>query len=401
MAKDKRTERLKRIKAICDGINKGPHGGDNHDALVFLGQSEAKALERFSTGARKLDSALGGGWPRGRICEVYGPESGGKSTICLHAIAEFQKKYPDEDVAIIDSEFSFDVAYASDIGVDVELLIVHQPETGEQALNILEQLIMSDVGMVVVDSVAALTPKAELEGDIGDSHVANTARLMSQGLRKIIRAASMKNSFVLFTNQVRAKIGVMFGKKTTEPGGNALKFYASCRVEIVRIGSDKEGDDKVANRVKAVVTKNKTAAPFREAHFAITFGLGIDSVVDILDAALESNVVQKSGSWFNHGKTRLGQGRAKTLELLRENPEMIAQIEAEVVEKEKTAALPKKTARKARTESEESAESEESVESGESAESEESVESASGSRSAPALDSSIFDEGGEAVAEEV
>jgi len=328
----KRVERLKKVGQICTAINNGKFGGPNKDACLFFGGAEVKSVERFPSGAKTLDWALGGGWPLGRICEVYGPEGGGKSTLCLHAIAEFQRAYPDVNVAIIDSEFSFDVDYAKALGVDVDILIIHQPESGEQALNVLEQLVYQGVRLIVVDSVAALVPQAELDGEIGDAHVATQARLMSQALKKLVGVVGRSEACILFTNQVREKIGVTWGKRTTEPGGRALKFYASCRVDVVAIGKEVEGEEVVSNRIKATVTKNKVAPPFREAHFVITFGHGIDQIAALLSEAIDRKVIKKKGAWFSMGNEQLGQGRANVLNRLREDAGFRQKLEEKLAE---------------------------------------------------------------------
>lgn len=323
--------KLTRLSAICEKINKSDWGGDNNDALLFFGEGGSKIpqSERFQTGAVSLDSALGGGWPIGRVCEVYGPESSGKSTLVLHAIAEFQKAFPDDYVALIDSEFSFDMEYARSLGVNVESIIINQPESGEQALNVLEMLVDEGVKMIVVDSVAALTTQAELTSNIGDATVAAQARLMSSGLKKIVNKVSRNKSFVLFTNQVRDKIGVTWGEKTTQPGGRALRFYSSCRVALAAIGKDKEGDEVVSSRIKAVVKKNKTAPPFREAIFTITFGKGIDPVAAVFDECLSAKIIKRKGAYYDIKENRC-QGKAGALDFLRENPDILKELEDQI-----------------------------------------------------------------------
>ena len=318
------------IKKVCEAINKGPFGGENHDAILYLGAREAQKIRRFPTGHPALDQATGGGYPVGRFIEIYGPESGGKTTTCLHAIAEFQKKFPNEDVALIDVEFSFDPEYAAAIGVDTEVLMVHQPENGEQALNVLRQLVGLGVKLIIVDSVAALAPLAEIEGNIGDDHIARQARMMSQTMRTICSEAGKAETTVLFTNQVRAKIGVMFGEKTTTPGGNALKFYCSIRLQIVRIGNEKDGEEKVGAKTKITVKKNKTAPPFRVANLIISFGRGFDLVAGILDAAIEKKIIKKKGSWFSYEDDRLGQGRAKCIDTLHSNKDLLDEVNAKL-----------------------------------------------------------------------
>jgi recombination protein RecA len=341
--KEVKDERAERIARICGAINKSSFGGENGDAVMWLGSRDALVLERFSSGEPGLDDALGGGWPKGRFIEIFGPESGGKTTLTLHAIAEFQKKYPNEDCALIDTEYTFDEWYAQRLGVNTKYLIVHQPDAGEQALNVLEMLIKQGVAMIIVDSVAALTTRAELEGDIGDTHVGEQARLMSQALRRLTMEAGKHGATVLWTNQMRDKIGVTWGDKTTTPAGRALKHYASVRVHIVAIGKVKEkvkGEDVVVStKNKASVKKNKTAPPFKVAEFCISFGHGIDRVAGILDNAIAFKVVKKSGAWFSFngvdasGNTglQLGQGRAQTLVLLRKDAELLGRIEADLI----------------------------------------------------------------------
>lgn len=332
MAKKKSKENVSRLKEICDKINNGNFGGDNKDALLFFGEGGSKLpqSERFPTGSVSLDWALGGGWPLGRVCEVFGSESSGKSTLTLHAMAEFQKAFPQDYVAIIDSEFSFDPIYAREIGVNVENILINQPESGEQALNVLEQLVDEGVKMIVVDSVAALTTQAELTSNIGDPQVAVQARLMSGALKKIVRKVSIAKAFVLFTNQVRDKIGVSWGEKTTQPGGRALKFYTSCRISLSAIGKDKEGDSIVSTRIKAVVKKNKTAAPFREAVFTITFGKGIDKIAAIFEEALNKKIIKRSGAYYNLEEQRF-QGKTTLMDYLRENEEEVKNLEKQLL----------------------------------------------------------------------
>lgn len=329
-------DREARIKAICESINKGTFGGEKHDAVTYLGSGDSVTMERFSSGCSSLDDALGGGWPKGRFIEVFGPESGGKTTLVLHAVAEHQKKYPDEDVGLIDSEFAFDEEYARALGVNTKHLIVNQPESGEQALNVLSLLIKSGVKCLVVDSVAALTTKAELDGDIGDTHVGEQARLMSQALRRLVQEAGSRDTTVFWTNQVREKIGIMWGDKSTTPAGRALKHYASIRVNVVRIGTVKEkinGEDvAVCNRTKADVKKNKTAPPFRVAEFYISYGHGIDTAAALLDGALARKVITKRGSWFFFNGEQLSQGRMDMLDVMRKDTELNQKISAALEE---------------------------------------------------------------------
>ena len=326
MAK-KLDDREARIKAICDNINKGTFGGEKHDAVTFLGNGDIIQMERFPSGCSVLDDALGGGWPKGRFIEIFGPESGGKTTLVLMAIAEHQRKYPNEDAGFIDSEYVFDETYAKALGVDMRYLIVHQPDSGEQALNVLSQLVQQGVKLIAVDSVAALTTKAELEGDIGDTHVGEQARLMSQALRRLVQETGSRDATVFWTNQMREKIGVMYGDKTTTPAGHALKHYASIRVNVARIATVREdigGGKKLAvcNKTKADVKKNKTAPPFRVVEFYITYGHGVDKAAGVLDEALSYKLVIKKGSWFSFDGEQLGQGRLETLDLIRKGQEL-------------------------------------------------------------------------------
>jgi recombination protein RecA len=286
----------------------------------------------ISSGSLSVDVALGvGGFPRGRVVEIYGPESGGKTTLALHVVAEAQRG--GGVAAFVDAEHALDPSYAKALGVDVEELLVSQPDTGEQALEIVELLVRSGaVDVVVVDSVAALTPRAEIEGEMGDSHVGLQARLMSQALRKLTGVMSKSRTTVLFINQIREKIGVMYGNPEVTPGGRALKFYASVRVEVRRKGDVKVGGEKVGNRVRVKVTKNKMAPPFREAEIEIVFGRGIDRLGDLIGIASDLDVVQKSGSWFSFGETRLGQGKEKAAEFLGAQPALEAEIRARVLE---------------------------------------------------------------------
>jgi recombination protein RecA len=334
-----------RIAGICKNINDSKFGGENNDAVTWLGSRDVISLERFPSGCPALDDALGGGWPKGRHIELYGPESGGKSTTSLHAIVEHQKKYPDEDVAYIDTEYAFDEEYAENLGVHREWLIVCQPEDGVQALNVAYNLIMQGVGLVVFDSVAALVTKAEIDGEIGDTMVATQARLMSQSLRKINAAMGQRGATIMWTNQLRDKIGVTWGDQTTTSAGRALRHYASVRAMIVRIGAgEKEKingvDIVVSNKVRVDVKKNKTAPPYRRAEFYITFGLGIDRTAAVLDAALAKKVIAKKGSWFSFGGENIAQGRAAVLNLMRDTPELMADIEANIAAGVETEAGP-------------------------------------------------------------
>jgi recombination protein RecA len=301
-----------------------------------LGEFHQADVEVVPSGALSLDLALGGGYPKGRIIEIYGPESSGKTTLTLHAIAEIQKQ--GGTAAFVDAEHALDPAYAKKLGVDVENLLVSQPDNGEQALEITETLVRSNaVDLIVVDSVAALTPQAEIDGDMGDSHMGLQARLMSQALRKLTGIINKSKATVIFINQIRMKIGVMFGNPETTTGGNALKFYASQRVDIRRIGQIKVGDDIRGNRTRVKVVKNKIAPPFRTAEFDIMYNEGISKTGDILDLAVQHEIVGKSGAFFKYNDETIGQGRDKAKEYLKQNPEILAEIDAKVREKVKEA----------------------------------------------------------------
>jgi recombination protein RecA len=298
-------------------------------AIMRMGEDGARvAMETIPTGAINLDAAIGiGGIPRGRISEIYGPESSGKTTVCLHVIANAQKA--GGIAAFIDAEHALDVAYAAKLGVDVDNLLVSQPDTGEQALEIAEVLIRSNaIDVVVIDSVAALVPRAEIEGEMGDSHVGLQARLMSQALRKLTGAVNRSHTSVIFTNQIREKVGVMFGSPETTSGGRALKFYASVRLDIRRIGAIKEGQDVIGNRTRVKVVKNKCAPPFRQAEFDIQYAEGISHNGLLVDLGVEHGIVDKSGSWFSYGDLRLGQGKENSKQFLVENPDIAAEVEA-------------------------------------------------------------------------
>ena len=296
-------------------------------AVMRLGdESQRERISVISTGSMSVDTALGiGGVPRGRVVEVYGPESGGKTTLALHVIAEAQAA--GGVAAFVDAEHALDPSYAEALGVNVSDLLVSQPDTGEQALEITELLVRSGaVDVIVIDSVAALVPRAEIEGEMGDSHVGLQARLMSQALRKLTSVLAKSRTTAVFINQIREKIGVLYGNPETTPGGRALKFYASVRMEVRRKGDVKVGADKIGNRVRVKVTKNKVAPPFKEAEIEILFGKGIDKLGDLLNIAVDLGVVEKSGSWFSYGETRLGQGKEKAGEFLSENPDLLADV---------------------------------------------------------------------------
>ena len=296
-------------------------------SAMKLGQRDALEIEAISSGSLGLDLALGvGGFPRGRVIEIYGPESSGKTTLALHAIAEAQKG--GGTAAFIDAEHALDPVYAKKLGVDVDNLIVSQPDTGEQALEITDTLVRSNaIDILVVDSVAALVPRAEIEGEMGDSHVGLQARLMSQALRKLTGSISRSRCIVIFINQVRMKIGVMYGNPETTTGGNALKFYASVRLDIRRTGQIKDRDEIVGNATRVKVVKNKVAPPFKQVEFDIMYGEGVSKVGEILDLGVKIGIVEKSGAWFSHDSTRIGQGRENAKQFLRDNPEMREKIE--------------------------------------------------------------------------
>lgn len=295
-------------------------------SIMMMGSQKVEPVEVIPTGSLMLNHALGvGGYPKGRIIEIYGPESSGKTTLAIHAIAEAQKA--GGIAAIIDAEHAFDRFYAEKLGVDLENLLISQPDNGEQALEIADQLIRSAaIDIVVIDSVAALTPKAEIEGDMGDNKVGLQARLMSQALRKVTSTISKTNTTCIFINQLREKIGVMFGNPETTTGGNALKFYSSVRLDIRRVTSIKDGDEVVGNQVRVKVVKNKVAPPFRKAEFEIMFGEGICKVGEILDLGIQYNIVKKSGSWFSYNDSKLAQGRDSAKQILRDNPELCDEI---------------------------------------------------------------------------
>ena len=303
--------------------------------IMRLGDNNHQNVETFPTGSVSLDLALGGGIPKGRIIEIYGPESSGKTTLTLHAIAEVQKK--GGVAAFIDAEHALDPQYAQRIGVNLENLLVSQPDNGEQALEIVESLVRSNaVDLIVVDSVAALVPQAEIEGDMGDSHMGLQARLMSQALRKLTAIINKSKSTVIFINQLRMKIGVMFGNPETTTGGNALKFYASLRMDIRRISQIKQGDQVIGNRTRVKVVKNKIAPPFREAEFDIMYNEGISREGDVLDLATSKDIVEKAGSWFSYEGEKIGQGREASKNYLKENPKVLEKIAQQVVDANKS-----------------------------------------------------------------
>ena len=322
-------EKLKALQAAMSKIEKDFGKG----SIMRMGDEKIEQVDVIPTGSIALNAALGvGGYPKGRIIEIYGPESSGKTTLAIHAIAECQKA--GGIAAFIDAEHAFDRFYAQKLGVDVNNLYISQPDNGEQALEIADQLIRSAaIDIIVIDSVAALTPKKEIEGDMGDSAVGLHARLMSQALRKVTSTISKTNTTCIFINQLREKIGVMFGNPETTTGGNALKFYASVRLDIRKVTAIKDGDNVIGNQVRVKVVKNKVAPPFRKAEFEITFGEGISRVGEIVDLGVDLEIIKKSGSWFSYGESKLGQGRDATKALLKDNPELCEELEAKIMEK--------------------------------------------------------------------
>lgn len=332
MSKEERKEinkdKLKVLEVTLGKIEKDFGKG----TIMKLGDQAIADVQTISTGSIGLDAALViGGFPRGRVIEIYGPEASGKTTLAIHAIAEAQKN--GGIAAIIDAEHTFDRVYAGKLGVDVENLLISQPDNGEQALEIADNLIRSGaLDIIVIDSVAALTPKAEIEGEMGDSKMGLQARLMSQALRKLTANISKTNTSCIFINQLREKIGVMFGNPETTTGGNALKFYATVRIDIRRLSQLKEGDEVVGNRTRVKIVKNKLAPPFKKAEFDILYGEGISQLGEIIDLGTDFNIIKKSGSWFSYGETRIGQGRDAVKQILRDNPELFDELKSKVTE---------------------------------------------------------------------
>lgn len=320
-------DKLKALQLAMAKIEKDYGKG----TIMKLGDDKIEDIPVISTGSVGLNLALGvGGYPRGRVIEIYGPESSGKTTLAIHAIAEVQKL--GGIAAIIDAEHAFDRFYAEKLGVDIDNLLISQPDSGEQALEVADELIRSSaIDLIVIDSVAALTPKAELEGDMGDNKVGLQARLMSQALRKLAATINKTNTCCIFINQLREKIGVMFGNPETTTGGNALKFYASVRLDIRRVSQIKDGDEVIGNQTRVKVIKNKVAPPFRKAEFDIMFGEGISKVGEIVDLGVEYDIIKKSGSWFSYGDTKLAQGRDAVKNVLKDNPQLAAEIEDKIM----------------------------------------------------------------------
>lgn len=326
---DKSTDRAHNLQLALAKIEKDFGKG----AVMRLGETEIPKVEAISTGCLTLDVALGiGGIPQGRIIEIYGPESSGKTTVALHCVAEVQKN--GGTAAYVDAEHALDPIYASKLGVNLDDLYISQPDSGEQALEIVETLVRSGaIDIIVIDSVAALTPQAELDGDMGDSHVGMQARLMSQALRKITAATSKSKCTLIFINQLREKIGVMYGNPETTTGGKALKFYSSVRIEVRKADTIKDGSDIVGNHVKAKIVKNKVAPPFKVAEFDIMYGTGISNMGCVLDLAVENGFIQKSGSWFSYNDEKIGQGRDKAMDFLKAHPEVFEEVDAKIREK--------------------------------------------------------------------
>ncbi len=328
-------EKLKALQLTMEKIDKSYGKG----SIMRMGDKPIEDVPAISSGSIGLDAAMGiGGYPKGRIIEIFGPESSGKTTLAIHAIAEAQKS--GGIAAIIDAEHAFDPTYAKKLGVDTDELLISQPDNGEQALEIADNLIRSGaIDIIVIDSVAALTPKAEIEGDMGDSKMGLQARLMSQALRKLTANINKTRTCCIFINQLREKIGVMFGNPETTTGGNALKFYASVRLDIRKIGQVKDGEEALGNHTRVKVVKNKVAPPFKKAEFDIMFGEGISKTGEIVDLGVEMNIIKKSGSWFSYGETKLGQGREAVKNLMKDNPELAGELEAKIFESFKTTGL--------------------------------------------------------------
>jgi len=333
MAKEKLSieqERIERMKRLCEKINKGNYGGENHDAITFIGNNSYGIAERFSSGCKAIDYAFGGGVPKGKIIELFGAESAGKSTLVYHIIANHQKAYPDEDIALFDTEFSFDTGYASALGVDVSTMLVSQPESGIQALNIAKSLVEeedSNVKLIIIDSIAALTTRSDDEGNIGDQTMAEQARMISQAMRVLNAQCGRKGVTLIVTNQVREAVGIMYGEKQTTPAGKALKHYAHIRAKLTKLKQIKQGEISIGVESRLDCVKNKVAPPFRRAEYTITFGLGIDAVLGVVDLAITQGVISKKAAWFSFEGEQLANGKPNLVEMLRKDLSLYNRIE--------------------------------------------------------------------------
>ena len=332
MAKDKTKEKEDKQLAVIDSIVKNLQKEFGKESATYLGSNEIVAIPRFTSKCTGLDVAMGGGYPQGKIIEIYGEESTGKSTVCYHAIGSAQKELQGP-AALIDVEYGFDPAYAKILGIDVEKMIISQPDDGTEALNILLRMIELGVKVIVVDSVAALIPKEEADAGLEANQMGVHARLMSKALKKVTKACGSKGATVLFTNQTRTKIGIVYGSPETTPGGKALKFYASIRMKLSKVGINKEGEDKVSVKIKAQIVKNKTAVPFKETIFTIRFGQGIDELEALIDSAVEMNIIEKKGSWYSYKGENISQGTTELRKFLETTPEILEKIKVDVKEK--------------------------------------------------------------------
>lgn len=330
---------LARLKKICKNVNDSVKGS----AMTYLGSKDTVSIKRFSSSVPSLDEALGGGWPFGRLVELYGSESCGKTTLCLHAIAQFQKDFPDEFVAWIDSEASFDAEYAMKLGVDIRPICFSTPDTGEEAVNQIRQLLKDGVKLIVIDSVAALVPAVEREKAFGERTVGETARLMSVSLKQLAVDAYKCDSIMMFTNQVRDKIGVMYGDKTTTPGGRSLRHHCSIRLELRPMGFDKEGEKTVSVKIKATTKKNKTFSPMRVSEYNITFGIGVDAIIDIFNTGVEYGLIEKSGAWYSFEDKKIGQGKAQAVLFMRDNPDEFEKVKTQIAAIKASGKIPSQT----------------------------------------------------------
>jgi len=323
-----RAARIAQLKKVSDSIHKEFGGKEQEKLVSFLGDDEPIPLQRFTSGCMPLDLALGGGWPEGRITELFGSESSGKTSLLYHAIAAYQKKYPDKNIVWVDSEYSYDPIYAEAIGVDTDFILKYDPRDGNEGFEVMKKLAQEGFGLILVDSVAALGSKEEMEGSMLDSQrMASQARMMSAGLKVLNNIMARNGATIIFTNQMRDKPGVMYGEPTTTSGGRALKFYTSIRVELKTIGTESVGDEKVASKVRAIVKKNKTAAPWRQAEFAITYGVGIDMFIGVFTSALELGIITQQGSWYSFEGNRIGNGKLATMEFFKNDQEAYKRLE--------------------------------------------------------------------------